>query len=282
MLMWNTEAPCIFYMSPRKPSEPLAGSGWAPYEHRIYTFPHSSEIVHTAGAWEENGKIKFEGTWPHDSLFPFWPRSDHKDHAQETRVDLVRFTIDPALPHKTQLENPDIILDIPNEFPRIDERFYNKPYDHIFMNIFHSEPQTAMPKSSIWQGLNATAMLVKSTGKLKVYSPGPQCQCQEPVFIPRSNDVPEGDGHVLFAVDRLDVNVTNVVLLDTKDFENPVAVVELPLRMRVQIHGNWVDASELNEKLVEDPSIEGLVWRHEQTILETAAYAERLVKSAKA
>ncbi|RGP66160.1 hypothetical protein FSPOR_6780 [Fusarium sporotrichioides] len=42
--------------------------------------------------------------------------------------------------------------------------------------------------------------------------------------------------------------------LYTLDFEIPIAVTELPMRMRPQIHGNWVDARFFNDRpLVNEP-----------------------------
>ncbi|KAF2654811.1 lignostilbene dioxygenase family protein [Lophiostoma macrostomum CBS 122681] len=262
-VVWDTDRPAMFVVAPRRPASPLQGSGWKPYEHRTYTHYINSENVHTAGAWEEDGKIFFEGTWPHDCLFPFWSKKDGKPHSNTTVVDLVRVEIDPNKPTDTEISDPVVLVDIPNEFPRIDERFHCRKYDHIFMNVFYSETEKSLRNKHIFEGLNATAMLIKSTGELKVYYPGPKCRCQEPVFIPRSDDAPEGDGYVIFAVDRLEINLTNVVILDTKDFENPIAVIELPMRMRAQIHGNWVDARELSGKpLVIPPPLDHITWYH--------------------
>lgn len=263
MVIWDTSRPALFIVAPRRPDHPLEGSGWKQYEHRTYTHYVNSEIVHTAGAWEEGGKIFFEGTWPHENVFPFWNRNDKKSPSRETVVDLVRFEIDTNQPTNTELPDPVVLVDIPNEFPRIDERFYNKKYDHIFMNVFYSDVHKSLIDKHIFEGLNATAMLIKSTGELKIYYPGPRCRCQEPVFIPRHDDAPEGDGYVIFAVDRLDVNLTNLVILDTKDFEQPVAAIELPIRMRAQIHGNWVDARELSGRpLVVAPALDHMSWSH--------------------
>lgn len=270
-LVWDTSLPTVFLVTPRCPDKPLAGSGWKPYEFRIYTHNSNTEIVHTGGAWEENGKIIFEGTWPNQpktSFFNWWDRKQDEPNQNDesvrdagpenTVVEYVRFEIDPVQPDRTELADPTVLVTIPNEFPRIDERFYCKPHDYVFMNVVCDDGTAQSPKH-VYRSLNATAMLNKRTGELKTYNPGPHCRCQEPVFIPRSDDAPEGDGHIIFAVDRLDINLTNVVILDTKDFEHPVAVIELPMRMRAQVHGNWVDARELTGKpLVASPSWNGV------------------------
>ncbi|RKK20839.1 hypothetical protein BFJ68_g1357 [Fusarium oxysporum] len=67
----DSDHPAVFYVTPRRPEQPLQSSEWKPYWHRLYTHPFNSEVVHTAGAWEERGKIYFEGTWPRTVLFPF-------------------------------------------------------------------------------------------------------------------------------------------------------------------------------------------------------------------
>ncbi|RKK29775.1 hypothetical protein BFJ65_g1689 [Fusarium oxysporum f. sp. cepae] len=257
-LIWDTSLPTVFIVSPRRPDKPLAGSGWKPYEHRIYTHNSNTEIVHTGGAWEENGKIIFEGTWPNQpksSWFNWW---DQKEQApdqkagfirdsrpENTVVEYVRFEIDATKPDWTELADPAVLR-----------------HDYVFMNIVHADPDTPHDPTYVYRSLNATAMLNKCTGEMKVYSPGPHCRCQEPVFIPRSDNAPEGDGHIIFAVDRLDINLTNIVILGTKDSEHPVAVIELPMRMRAQVHGNWVDAKELSGKpLVPTPPLNHMAWR---------------------
>jgi hypothetical protein len=43
-------------------------------------------------------------------------------------------------------------------------------------------------------------------------------------------------------------NRCDLVVIDTKEFEKPVAIVQLPFHVKAQIHGNWVDGRALKEK----------------------------------
>ena len=81
---------------------------------------------------------------------------------------------------------------------------------------------------NIFQGLNALAHYKRKEGTTDWYYSGDDCLIQEPVFCPRSKDAPEGDGFVLAFVDRLDKNRSEVVIIDTKDFNKPVAALQLP------------------------------------------------------
>ncbi|KLO96783.1 lignostilbene alpha,beta-dioxygenase I [Fusarium fujikuroi] len=187
--------------------------------------------------WEENDKIYSECSRSHHNFFPFFPAKDGRE-AGKTVVDFVRFEIDLNQSTGSNVDEPRVLLDIPNEFPRIDERYMSKNDT----------------KKLLFSGLNAVAMINTRTGEQQSYWPGENCYCQEPAFVPRSDDAPEGDGWVMFVVERRDLNVSNLVIVDTRDFKTPIAVAELPLRVRPQIHGNWVDSRELNDKpLVSEP-----------------------------
>ncbi len=43
---------------------------------------------------------------------------------------------------------------------------------------------------------------------------------QEPVFVPKSPDSPEGDGYILTAVDRFAEKRTDLLILDGNDVSN--------------------------------------------------------------
>lgn len=68
---------------------------------------------------------------------------------------------------------------------------------------------------------------------------------QEPVFVPRSNDAPEGDGYLMALVNNYATMSSELHVVDTKDFSKARAVVKLNIRLRAGLHGNWVDSREL-------------------------------------
>jgi hypothetical protein len=61
-----------------------------------------------------------------------------------------------------------------------------------------------------------------------------------PFVPPHPGNVPiDGDGNI--SDFRFKENRSEVVLLDTKDFKRPIAIVQLPFHVKAQIHGNWVE-----------------------------------------
>lgn len=92
---------------------------------------------------------------------------------------------------------------------------------------------------------NAIGSLDLSTGKCVKYFAGRTHLIQEPVFTPRSEQAPEGDGFVMALVNNYKTMSSELHVVDTKDFEKPTAVVHLPIRLRAGLHGNWVDGQDL-------------------------------------
>jgi len=160
-----------------------------------------------------------------------------------------RFTIDPAsdnldlMPRKTLLRQDC-------EFPRIDDRFSMRDYSHVFFLLMDLSLGTDMGKIAPVMGggfppYNALAHLNIKTGKLETYLPGPTHLCQEPVFIPRSETASEGDGWVMALINNYTTMGSELHIVDTDDFSTALAVIDLPVRLRHGLHGNWVNAQEL-------------------------------------
>ena len=88
------------------------------------------------------------------------------------------------------------------EFPRIDERVSMRPHRHSFFDMM--DPKLGTDFAAIAPVLggghplyNALGHLNHETGKLDMYFPGKTHMVQEPVFVPRSEDSPEGDGYTI-------------------------------------------------------------------------------------
>lgn len=239
---WDYNLPVTFIAVPRRNTTPLP-AGWKQGEYRVFSWKNCMPI-HTGGAWEgDGGKLYFESSRVHDNAFPFFPPDDGTMPAPDAKADFVRWEIDLNKPSGTTVPDPLVILDVPSEFPRMDERFMTREYQYIFLNVFI--PKKSDGDANIFHGLNGLAMHNHKTGETRWFYAGEESLVQEPVFIPRTPDAPEGDGWIIAMVERRGANRNDLVVLDTKEFEKPIAIVQLPMHVKAQIHGNWVDASAL-------------------------------------
>ncbi len=129
---------------------------------------------------------------------------------------------------------------LPTEFPRIDERFAGLPYHYSWgpcMVASGAGGSTAL-------GFNAIVRYDVVSGEKQVHEPRPGTVVGEPVFAPRTKDAPEGDGWVFFLAYRDDEKRSDLIILDAQDIEaDPVAVIQLPVRVPSGFHGNWVPDS---------------------------------------
>src|SRR5690606_14986117 len=97
--------------------------------------------------------------------------------------------------------------------------------------------------------LNKLGHLNLRTGKEVAWFCGPDSLIQEPCFIPRAPDAPEGDGYVVALVDDIIRNYSGLVMLDAQNVEaGPICRIKLPFRLRQGLHGNWADASKLPKR----------------------------------
>ena len=79
------------------------------------------------------------------------------------------------------------------------------------------------------------------TGKVDIWYAGDNIGVQEPVFIPRSNICPEGDGYLIVFLNHFDSMLSSLAILDTANLSaGPIARILLPFRLRSGVHGSWV------------------------------------------
>ncbi|TDZ35007.1 Lignostilbene-alpha,beta-dioxygenase isozyme I [Colletotrichum spinosum] len=253
---WDYNLPATFVVVPRRSSTPLP-PGWEPGEHRVYHWENCM-LVHTGGAWEsEDGTtVHLETTRIHDNGFPFFPTDDGQMPAEDPASDYVRWTLDLCKPTGTRIPDPEVVINMPAEFPRLDERFLTQRCNFVWINVFIDPEQNSLGHTIV-NGLNGLAMYDAATKTTKCFYAGPDSFVQEPIFIPRSDDAPEGDGWVMAMTERRGANRNEIVVLDTEAFETPMAVIQLPFRVKAQVHGNWVDQRRLKtwKKLARDVEV---------------------------
>jgi carotenoid cleavage dioxygenase len=174
-------------------------------------------VFHTCNAFDLPGGGAVVDVVVHDTIFANEPNGpDSKTMTFE------RWTLDP----QSASVRRTVRNDVPQEFPRFDERMTGKPYRY-----------------GITVGVTE-AKLIRydvETGASDVHDYGKDKLTSEAVFVPRADDAAEGDGWVMSYVYDMASDTTDVVILNASDLGGePAAVVHLPVRVPVGFHGNWV------------------------------------------
>ncbi|KAF2878231.1 9-cis-epoxycarotenoid dioxygenase-like protein [Massariosphaeria phaeospora] len=211
---------------------------------------------HVAGSYEDSaGQIVVDLTIASDNVFYFFP-PDSPTHTPTTLLqrnklvsDTYRWIFNPHAPTNTRVR-PARAFGINGEFSRIDDRVLTKPYTHFWQCAIDASKPYDFAKCGPPAGglFNVLGHYEWESGGRDTWWAGPTCTVQEPVFVPRAGSTAEGDGYIVMLLNHLDVLRNDILVFEAWDLgKGPLAVVHLPVKLRLGLHGNWVEQREVEE-----------------------------------
>jgi len=209
---WNPRHPARVGLLPRTGN--LAELRWFEVE--------PCQVFHTANAYDlDDGSVVVDAV-VYQRVFD---RSRQGLETSQTRLE--RWHLDAA---RGRVERK-VFSECKQEFPRCDERRTTQPYRYAYtigIDVEHIGPQPLYRHDL-------------ETGNVLRHDFGPHHVPSEAVFVPRAADGSEDDGWLLSYVYDADADRSSVVILNARDFAGePQAVIELPLRVPLTFHGNWI------------------------------------------
>ncbi|KAJ5601579.1 hypothetical protein N7510_011113 [Penicillium lagena] len=206
---------------------------------------------HVAGCYEnDDGQIVFDLTVADGNVFFFFPPDGEEasNLGARNRLQSIthRWILDPNAETGSHVR-PAVRWDTSGEFSRIDHRFVTKKYNHFWQaRIDPTKEYDAAKCGSPAGGLfNCLGHYTWNGQTEDVLWAGPCATFQEPTFIPKQGGE-EGEGWLIAFVNRLDVLRNDIVIVDALHVAaGPVATVHLPLKLRLGLHGNFVDHREI-------------------------------------
>jgi carotenoid cleavage dioxygenase len=233
---YHLDMPCHVGIFPRS-----AG----PSELRWFTFPEARSAYHFMNAYTEGDLVHLDFGVGRYNPFPFVREASGLDIApQDLGGQLVRWTFDLSSDSDAITET---VLASGGDFPLVADADHMKDYEFGYYETF--DPQVGPPliAGPVGAGFNSVRRLNVRTGEVVAWNSGPTTTLQEPVHIASAQ---EGhDGWLAMVVDRHDSHHSDVVLLEAADLPaGPVAVWEVPFRLRNQVHGTWVRQADLQRE----------------------------------
>jgi carotenoid cleavage dioxygenase len=187
-------------------------------------------------------------------MFPFFPDVHGAPfNGMEAMSHLTRWTVDLGS-KSTDFAGTERLSETAAEFPRIDDRFAGRKHRHGWMLEMDMRRPVELRGGSAG-GLLMNCLFHKdlATGAEQHWWCGPVSSLQEPCFIPRSKQAPEGDGWIVQICNRLDEHRSDLLLFDALDIaKGPIATIDIPIQMRFGLHGNWVNAADIGLKAARD------------------------------
>jgi carotenoid cleavage dioxygenase len=179
---------------------------------------------HYANAWQTDGEIVM--------CFPWWSHLRFGvPNSPPAQGHIARARINPA----AQTFQLEVLDDRRTEFPRIDDRRQGQPSRYA---IFSHKSSPDLQTGSFDELLRLD--LLRGVTESHRF---PGWRIGEAVFAPKAGRTEEEAGYILtFATDAATMEST-FMILDAEDFGgDPVAVVKLPRRVPLGLHGNWYAA----------------------------------------
>jgi len=196
---------------------------------------------HMMNAFEEGDLIHIDTTVAtHNALFPDAVGA----MADPAPFKATRITCDFGDAGNVMTQRP--LAEFASDFYSCDPRYVGQPYRYGFM-------AASAPACPPAPGYNAIIRLDHIEGRMKIWPGGDQCAVQEPVFVPRHADAPEGNGFLLVVVSDFRAHRTLLRILDTeRDDLTPVATAWLPFLIPMALHGTFVPRAQIDRSERDD------------------------------
>jgi carotenoid cleavage dioxygenase-like enzyme len=205
---------------------------------------------HVLNAFQDGTKIHFDTAEAKNNMFPFFPDVNGAPfNGREAMSYLTRWTVDLGA-NSSDFSGIEQLTQTAAEFPRIDDRFAGLPYRHGWLlEMDMSRPVQIRGGSAGGLLMNCLFHKDLANGAEQHWWCGPVSSLQEACFIPRSKQAPEGDGWIVQICNRLEQQRSDLLLFDALEIaKGPIATINIPIRMRFGLHGNWVEAADIGLK----------------------------------
>jgi carotenoid cleavage dioxygenase len=197
---------------------------------------------HFMNAYTEGSRVHLDFGVSNMNPFPFIREaSGITMQPQDMHSDLVRWTFNMAKPGEGFEET---VIGPPGDMPRIADRDMMSDYAVGYYQRFDPEVGPPLVAGPVGAGFNTITRLELRTGKLKHLRMDQRSTVQEHFHIPARRAGHEG--FLGFIVDRHDERQAEVFICEAEHIDRgPIAQIKVPLRLRVGVHGNWVEAENL-------------------------------------
>ena len=216
--VYDPDLPSMWGVMPRD-GDPARDMRWFPIPNLV--------MGHVMNAYSEGDKVVIDVPCsPGNCISFFKDKHGNQPTLPETKTQMTRITFDLSKPDDQAL-TLEPLTGAFGDMPKIDDRFAMQKYNVGYFAL------RAFPVMSVGQ-------IDWATGQIKVH-PLEGGISQEPLFVPRTPDAPEGDGYLLVAVDRPAEKRMDLLVLDGRDVSQPaLATIKLPFGQPMAFHGCWV------------------------------------------
>jgi carotenoid cleavage dioxygenase len=202
----------------------------------------ATSAYHFMNAYTEGSKVHLDFGCGKVNPFPFIQKASNIEvNPAEMGGDYVRWTFDLSKPGERWEE---YLIGPGGEMPRIAEKDFMVDYDIGYYQTYDPEAGPPLIAGPVGAGFNTLLRLEVKSGRVTKLPMPPGTTLQEELHIPSKQ--PGHEGYLAFVVDLHEKNLSEVWLVEAQHIgKGPIARIQVPLRLRAAVHGNWVTAEQL-------------------------------------
>lgn len=231
---WDSSRPSYYAVIPR---------GGRAEDIRWFDGPERS-IVHTANAWDDGDQVILDAPVASGNTWP-WFEDLQGGPFSMNAFTIRRLTFDMSA-NSSQAQEQVLFDREVTSFTRIDDRFATVANRYIWVQFADGDQpfDADLPDDTRIRPVNSYGRFDVKARTIKSWFAGPHHILQEPTFVPRSRESPEGDGYLLGTVHNLKEMRSELVIIDAMAMEERARVI-LPFRNAFQVHGVWATSDDL-------------------------------------
>jgi carotenoid cleavage dioxygenase len=196
-------------------------------------------VFHFVNAYSEGNKVFVDACYSNVNPFPFITiESGLPYDPMELRGALKRWTFDLSKPGEAFDEDE---IGPGGDMPRVADKYLMKKHEVVYYAMVDPSLQPLQLHGPVGAGFNTLVRLEPESGRTTRYSMGPTWTFSEPIHI--ASKAPGHEGYLALVVDNHERFLSEIALFAAGDIaKGPIARIKLPIRLRAQVHGNWVAA----------------------------------------
>lgn len=199
-----------------------------------------SFAYHMMNAFTEGDLVHMDLCVTNVNVFPFvMEAGGFEVNPKDFGGRIARWTFDLAGDSKSWTET---VIGPDGDMPRIAEKDMLKDYNIGYFASFFPQNGPPILSGPVGAGFNTVSRLEIKTGAVKNISI-PGTTFQEPVHIKSTQA--DHEGYIAVVCDVHEKNVANILIFEAENLDqSPIATVNMPIKLRSAVHGNWVPKDE--------------------------------------
>ena len=199
-------------------------------------------FFHFLNAYSEGTKVHVDACASGTIIFPFVQEaSGIQVHPSEMGGVVERWTFDLSKNEDSWDVRP---LGPGGDMPRIADKDAMRDYEIAYWQTYDPRNGPPILCGPVGAGFNTILRANVKSGEIRSFTPGPGITVQEHIHIPSCK--PGHEGYLAFVCDLHEQNLSEAMIIEASlTSSEPLCRIKLPMRLRPQVHGTWVEEAAL-------------------------------------